>query len=394
MKEPSIIIVGGGFAGVKTARQLDRLGLKATLISSSDSFAYYPQMYHAALGGVRSESALPLADVLADTKVTVVKDTITKLDVQRQVVTGSGGAEYSYDELVLALGSVTNYFGIKGLEEFSYGVKSIGDAEEFKAHLHQLLVEEKRPDSHYVVVGAGPTGVELAGALPDYLRSIMRRHGIGSHEVKINLVEASDRVLPRSAPAVSARAARRLAGLGITIMTGTQVTAETADALQVKGSSIASKTVVWTAGVANNPFFAANAQNFELNKAGRVVVNEFLQAKPNVWVGGDNAVTQYGGLAETAVHDGAYIARQIARRAGGQTLEPYRPKRPITVIPVGEHWAAVSYGQVNFYGWPGWAARRLGDLMGYADIERWPAALRNWLQDRRRQDNCSICDQR
>ena len=392
MKKPNILVAGAGFAGVKTARELDKRGFAVTLISRDDNFEYFPQMYHAATGGVRSESALPLGEVLAGTKVKVVRDELVKLDKKSKKITGKDGAEYSYDELVLALGSVTNYFGIQGLPEFSYGVKSIKDAEEFKAHLHQLLVEEGRPDTHYVVIGAGPTGVELAGALPDYLRSIMRRHGIKTHDAKIDLVEAAPRVLPRSAEAVSARVLGRLAKLGVNVMTGVQVKGETADALQMEGQALPSKTVVWTAGVANNPFFAANADAFELNKGGRVVVNEYLQADPHIWVLGDNAVTEYAGLAETAVHNGVYAADQIACQAKGLPLTKYRPKRPISVIPVGEHWAVVSYGQLNWYGWIGWVMRRLGDLVGYADIESWPMAVKNWLSDRKRQDNCPICD--
>lgn len=392
MKQPSIIIAGGGFAGVKAARELDRRGLAVTLISRDQNFEYYPQMYHAATGGIHSESALPLGEILADTKITVVHDELVSLDPEQHTVTGQGGAAYHYDELVLALGSVTNYFGIQGLEQFSYGIKSIRDAEEFKAHLHQLLVDEKRPDSHYVVIGAGPTGVELAGALPDYLRSIMRRHGIKTHDVKIDLVEASPRVLPRSSEAVSKRVETRLKSLGVNVMTGVQVKGETAEGLQMGDKALPSKTVVWTAGVANNPFFAANAKAFELNKGGRVVVNEYLQAAPHVWVLGDNAVTQYAGLAETAVHDGQYAAAQIVRQLRGAALEKYRPKRPITVIPVGERWAVVSYGELNWYGWIGWLMRRAADLIGYADIEDWPRAVRNWLSDRRRQDNCPVCD--
>jgi NADH dehydrogenase len=392
MKKPNIIIAGGGFAGIKTARELDKRGFPVTLISRDDHFEYFPQMYHAATGGVRSESALPLSEVLAGTKVKVIQDELANLDKAAKTVTGRNGAVYSYDELVIALGSVTNYFGIQGLQEFSYGVKSIKDAEEFKAHLHQLLVDEGRPDTHYVVIGAGPTGVELAGALPDYLRSIMHHHGIKTHDAIIDLIEAAPRVLPRSSEAVSAKVAKRLKSLGVNVMTGVQVKGETADSLQVEGQALPSKTVVWTAGVANNPFFGANAAAFELNKGNRVVVNEYLQSDPHIWVLGDNAVTQYAGLAETAIHNGQYAARQIARQANGNSLEKYRPKRPISVIPVGERWAVVSYGELNWYGWGGWVMRRLGDLVGYADIESWPMAIRNWLSDRKRQDNCPLCD--
>ena len=391
-RRAKIVIVGGGFAGVRAARRLAKQPqLDITLISSDNSFAYYPQLYHSATGGSRSESSIPLTELLAGKRVQIVHDIVTKFDPDHNSVTTAAGASYAFDELILALGSVTNYFGIEGLKEFSYDIKSISGAERFKQHLHRQLVEDKKTDLNYVVVGAGPTGTELAAALGPYLHRITRLHGLTRPKYKIDLVEAAPRVLPRSPEAVSARVKRQLESQGVTVMTGQTVKAETAAALQLGGQSLATKTVVWTAGVSNNPFFKANADCFTLNERGKVQVDEHLLARPHVYVLGDNAATQYSGLAQTALYDADFAADDIVRQLHGWPRRKYLPKAPISVIPVGERWASAEWGPVKLYGYPGFILRRLADLVGYADVESWPKALKLWLQDSRHEDLCPIC---
>jgi NADH:ubiquinone reductase (H+-translocating) len=390
LKPKKILVIGGGFGGIRAAVRLSKhKEFEVTLISANDTFAYYPQLYHAATGGVRSESALPLSEVLAGTRVTFMQDTITKLDPESQTV-ASLTTTYLYDELILALGSVTNYFGIKGLPEYSYDIKTIEGAERFKKHLHDELLDHK-PDLNYVVVGGGPTGVELAAALVAYQHRIVRLHGITKPKYNIQLVEAAPRILPRSPEAISARVHRQLQSLGITVLTGAVVQGETAKTLQLQGKSIATRSVVWTAGMANNPFFKANAQLFKLAKNGKVEVDEYLQSHPHVYVIGDNAATQYSGMAQTAIYDADVVTLNLIRSFYDQPQLPYHPKAPISVIPAGEYWAAVQWGRLHLYGYIGYILRRLADLIAYADIETWPKALRVWFQDFRREDNCQIC---
>jgi len=389
--QTNVVIVGGGFAGVRAARKLaPHRELAVTLISAEPTFSYYPQLYHSATGGSRSESALPLTGLLAGLPVKLAHDTIATIDPAARTV-ASAGATYAYDQLILALGSVTNYFGIQGLPEFSYDIKSPAGAERFKRHLHKQLVDEQRPDLNYVVVGAGPTGVELSAALGSYLHYITKKHHLNAPKYSIDLVEAAPRILPRSAEATSARVARQLGRLGVNIMTAQTVQAETADALQLAGQSLATKTVVWTAGIANNPFFKANETHFTLSKNGHVEVDAHLQAGPDVYVLGDNAVTQYAGLAETAVQNADYAAADLLAAVHHGPRRPFQPALPTSVIPVGEHWAVAERGSLRLYGFPGYVLRRLGDLVGYADIESWPKALSVWLADGRREDDCPIC---
>ncbi len=389
--QTKVVIVGGGFAGVRAARKLaPHRELAVTLISAEPTFSYYPQLYHSATGGSRSESALPLNELLAGLPVSLVHDTVATIDPAARIV-ASAGTSYTYDQLVLALGSVTNYFGIQGLPEFSYDIKSPSGAERFKRHLHKQLVDDKKPDLNYVVVGGGPTGVELAAALGSYLRYVTKKHGMSAPKYSIDLVEAAPRLLPRSSEATSAKVTSQLQHLGVNVMTAQTVQAETADALQLAGQSLATKTVVWTAGVANNPFFKTNAAHFTLSKNGHVEVDEHLQAGPNVYVLGDNAVTQYAGMAQTAIDNADFAAADLLRVVHSQPRSAYKPAAPASVIPVGEHWAVADWGVLHLNGFAGFMLRRAADLIGYADVESWSKALGVWLADGRREDDCPIC---
>lgn len=393
-QKKNVVIAGGGFAGVRLARRLaTRRDLHVTLVSDRDSFAYYPQLYHAATGGVRSEAAIPLSELFADSPVELVIDSVTSFDPKAKTVTTAGKQTLQYSYLAFGLGNVTNYFGISGLEEFAYGIKTIEAAERFKAHLHRELIERKRTEAHYVVVGAGPTGVELAGALSGYLQRIAKTHGIAKPNYRIDLVEAAPRVMPRSSEAVSAQVQRRLERLGITVMTGAVVEGETAATLKLKGETLTTQTVVWTAGVATNPFYKQNETHFTLGKGNHVQVDDYLQAANGIYVMGDNAATPYSGLAQTAVHDADFVAADIGRRLDHQLRPVYKPKRPVGVTPVGHGWAVVEWGKLYFAGYPGWLTRRAADLVAYHDIEPVPAALKTWLQEPRRDDDCAICTQ-
>jgi NADH dehydrogenase len=391
-RKPQLVIVGAGFGGVRLARKLQgRSDLDVTLISSSDHFAYYPQLYHTASGGARTESYIPLTNMVDPDELKLVKDTITKLDPEAKTVTGTFGTAYQYDELVLALGAVTNYFGIQGLEEYAYNIKSISGAEKFKRHLHQDLIDDMKPDVNFVVVGGGPTGVELVAALPDYLRRITHLHRVPTPKYSIKLIEAAPRLLPRSTEHMSAVVQHRLEELGVEVMTGQTVKAETATALELAGEKITTQTVVWTAGVANHPFFKDHASLFTLAKNGKVEVNEHLEGRPGVRVIGDNASTQYSGMAQTALHDADYVAADIVRALQRRSRPAYKPKAPIAVTPVGPYWAAAQWGEFEIYGLAGFGLRRAADLIGYADLESWPRAFLLWLDDNRRQDDCTIC---
>lgn len=387
-----ILIVGGGFAGVRVARQLARRrDLQITLVSQDTYFAYYPQLYHAATGGSRSGVSIPLIELLGGSKIRIVQDKAMALDTKSCTLIGTSGTIYYYDELVLALGSITNYFGIAGLKNFAYDIKTIAGAEAFKEHLHHELVERHKPEIHYIIIGGGATGVELSAALGEYLRRIIKLHGIKKPKYSVELIEAAPRILPHSSARYARKVEQRLAKLGVKVITGSSVVGETAEGLQMKGKTIETQTVVWTSGVANNPFFADNASQFELAKNGRIVVNDHMESSPHVYVIGDNADSQYAGLAETAINDGNFVARDIQRKSHGSSRPAYRQKAPASVIPVGSNWAAAKVGPFTFYGYAGWLIRRLADLIAYRDIESTSRALRVWLGETTHEDDCATC---
>lgn len=390
MAKEKVLVVGGGFGGVKAA--LDLCGdarFRVTLISDDSDLRYYPSLYHTATGARRANSSIPLSSIFNNKAVNFVQASAKTIDRKAKTLTTADGKTYQYDVLILALGVVTNYFGISGLAEYSYSIKSQSEAERFKKHLHEQLTAQHRPDLNYVIVGGGPTGIELAGALPSYLKRIMRYHGLEPRKVHVDLIEAAPRLLPQLPRDASRMVRRQLKRLGVRLYTGSTVQGMKADELTVNGKPIRSHTVVWTAGVTNHPFFAEN--NFALMGRGKVAVNVYLQAEDNIFVIGDNANTPYSGSAQTALRDGAFVAKNLQRRIRHKNLKPYVPKKPVTVIPAGPHWAAVLWGGFRIYGWLGWVLREAADLIGYHDLEPWPQAARQFLTEFEYEDGCTVC---
>ncbi|HTE57832.1 MAG TPA: FAD-dependent oxidoreductase [Verrucomicrobiae bacterium] len=384
-------MVGGGFGGVKAALELakDRR-FHITLISSHSDFRIYGTLYHVATGGARRVSSIPLTEIFAGTKVKVVIDKVTALDRKaRAVITGSK-TSFGYDALVLSLGVTTNFFHIEGLEEFAYGIKTPDDAEKLKQHLHKQMVGDGRTDLNYVVVGGGPTGVELAGVLPSYIRKIAKSHGLKPQKVHVDLIEAAPRLLPRMPKDLSKKVKKHLQKIGITVRLNKAVQAQSADALMVDGKPIRSHTVIWTAGVTNNPFFSA--QEFQLTHTGKVRVDQYLQAEPGIYVIGDNADTPYTGMAQVAISDAKYVAKNLVRLADKKEPHPYHAKKPIYVMPAGPGWSAALWGNVRIYGRLGHFLRRMADYIAYHDYVPWQMALSRWTAEYDDEENCTTCD--
>jgi NADH dehydrogenase len=385
-----VLIVGGGFGGVKAALGLaEDPHFEVTLLSDDSELRYYPTLYHTATGGKRANSSIPYSRIFEDKKVAIVRGTAASLDRKAKTITTADGGVHQYDTLILGLGVVTNYFGIPGLPELSYNIKTQAGAERFKAHLHEQLITDNHPDYHYIIVGAGPTGIELAGALPSYVSQIMKNHGLKPKRVHIDLVEAGPRLLPRLPKDTSRAVRRQLKRLGINLYLSRVVQGQTADELTVSGKPLRSHTVIWTAGVTNNPFFADN--KFVLMGRGKVAVDVYLQSEPDIFVIGDNANTPFSGLAQTALRDGEFVAKNLRRRAAGKSLISYKAKQPVSVIPAGPRWAAVVWGKVRLYGWLGYAMREAADIVGFHDLEPWDRAAKQWLTGFETQDNCPTC---
>lgn len=392
MKKNHIVIIGGGFGGVKAALELvTDPRFQVTLISTHKDFHIYGTLYRVVTGGSMKIASVPLSEIFAGKNIDIVIDKAVKLNRNARSITTKGGQVLHYDALICALGVGTNYFGIKGLEEFSFGIKTPAEAEDLKSHLHRQLIEkEKEADLNYIIVGGGPTGVELAGALPSYIRKISKQHGLPRREVRIELIEASPRILPQMPRDISLTVKRHLRKQGVRVMTQKAVQAQTADSLLVNGRPIKSQTVIWTAGTTNNPFFAA--QNFQLAANHKVRVNHFLQTEPDIYVIGDNADTPYSGMAQTALSDGKFVAENLKRITDGEDPHPYHARKPIYVMPAGPRWAAVLWGTFRIYGVLGWWLRRAADFIAYHDYEPWYSAVQRWLADDGKEENCLTCE--
>lgn len=389
-EKTKVLILGGGFGGIKAALELsDNDHFAVTVVSDQKNFRYYPALYEMATGGNPTAASIPLSEIFTNKNLELIQDSAKKLDRESRKVECASGKEYDYDILVVALGVVTNYFGIKGLKKYSYGIKTLEEAQELRGHLHQLIEDEGRPDLSYVVVGGGATGVELAGALPSYLRHIMKKHGVPAKKINVDLVEAESRLMPRMPKTYSRTVQTRLRKLGVELRLNQKVEGETADRLMLGDQPILSQTVIWTAGVTNHPFCAAN--KFGLSPNGRAAVNELLQAEDDIYIIGDNADTQYSGLAQTALHDGIFVANNLQRLARGDRPLPYKPRRPIYVTPVGPRWAAVQWGRVRIYGQVGWLLREAADLVAYHDLQPWWPAYKHWVAANSHIETCKVC---
>lgn len=385
-----ITVVGGGFGGVKAALELSKnKKARVTLISDKPDFQYYPALYSTATGGSRMQSWVPLGEIFADREnVTIIQDTVTKLDKTKKIITTAAGKKHEYQKLVLALGSVTTYFGIEGLDHYAYGIKSADEITRLKQHLLQDFSKPHGADTHFLIIGAGPTGVELASSLGEYLKHLKRKFGTKQSRVSISIIEAAPRVLPRMSEAASAKVLARLKRLGIHVELNKKVEAETADSLIVSGRPIKSHTVIWTSGVANSPFFKANDSQFKLAPNGRVLVDKYLRASKDIYVIGDNAVNPFGGLAQVAIKDGHFAARHILKKSH----KKYVPKQQPVVVPVGKHWAIFEYKGLRFGGWAGALIRQAADFVGYKDILSFKKALRTWLAQDEREEDIIIAD--
>jgi NADH dehydrogenase len=391
-KKQQIVILGGGFGGIKAALELaGHENFEVNLISDQDSFRYYPTLYKMATGAKIAGSSISLAEIFENKGVNVIKDKAKVLDRRLKRVRGASGKSYPYDILIVALGVVTNYFGIAGLAENSYGIKSQAEAAELKRHLHEQLLHPRKPELNYVVIGAGPTGVELAGSLPGYIRHIMKKHGMKEERrIHVDLIEAMPRLMPRMPKAYSRAVRKRLEEIGVELYLGKTVQAQEKDQLMVDGKPIKSHTVIWTAGVTNHPFLKEN--KFDMTKHGKAFVDQYLQVEKDVYVIGDNAETPYSGMAQTALHDGKFVADNLKRQAQGKKLKSYKPKKPIYVTPVGPGWAALLWNKTQVYGWMAWAMRDAADFIGFHDYEPWWESSQHWLALHQDEDACPVCD--
>lgn len=375
----NIVIVGGGFAGVKAALEISKQKIgNVTLISDENHFLHHATLYATATGKSYAESVVPLNELFAGNKsVTVIKDKVISLDHDRNLVVGTNKS-YEYDKLIIAIGSVTTYFGNQSIEQHAFGIKSLEEVKTFNEHIKDEIIRNRRLDKNYVIVGAGATGIELAGALHEYLERLSIVHQVHRPNIKITIVEAAPRILPRLSKTASRVVEKRLKSLGIKILLNHKVESLSDDFVTIDGKKVPSETVVWTSGVANNPFFKSHDSIFKLAPNGRVEVNQYLEGTRDVFVLGDNNTVKYSGMAWPALDQARFVAKHLTRVKHKQPLVAFRPVQPPSGIPVGSKWAYVEWHGVYAAGLTGHIIRRQMELYGYKQLLPRPIALAAW----------------
>jgi len=374
----NVVVVGGGFAGVKAALELSKRHVgKITLISDEPYFLHHATLYATATGRNAAESVILLKDIFAaHPSVTVVHDTVSSIDPKRKLVI-AGKKHYAYDEAILALGSVTTFFGIDGMAQHAFGIKSMDEIKRFKDHIHTELVEKKL-DKEYFVIGAGPTGVELAAALQEYLHYLKATYRLKGTKTRVTIVEAAPRIVPRASATAARIISKRLRKLGIRVMVNHKVGALNDSFITIEGKQIPTTTAIWTSGVANNPFFSAHASTFHLAPNGRVNVDPFLQALPHVFVVGDSNTVAFSGMAWPALYQAAYVAKLLSRRQARRPFHAFRPHSVMSGMPVGEKWGYVEWMGIYVAGWTGFIVRRWMELYSYRQLLSMQKAVAVW----------------
>lgn len=294
-----ILILGGGYGGLLSALSArEHFGVndaKITLVNRFPTHQIITELHRLAAGNISEKAvALPLDKLLRDANVDLRIGTVKEIKPDERAVSLEDGSKFSYDMLVVALGSETAFFGIPGLQEHSFILKSVNDANRLRAHVESRIAEysktKNKADATIVVGGGGLTGVELVGEYADMKGELAHKYGISPDEITLYCVEAAPSILPGFPPELVDRATTSLQKRGVTFLTGLPITKMDGTTVELKdGSTFETSTLVWTGGVQGNSV-VANC-GIEVNR-GRAVVNEFLQSTshPDVFLAGDSAV--------------------------------------------------------------------------------------------------------
>ncbi len=374
-----VVIIGGGFAGLYAAQALRGESLDITLIDRRNFHLFQPLLYQVATGGLSpGEIAAPLRVVLNHQKnAKVLLGEVVDIDVGAREVVLADQTRYPYDTLVVAAGATHHYFGHPEWEKDAPGLKTVEDATEIRTRI--LLAFERAEKTEdpalraalltFVVVGGGPTGVELAGALGEISRDTLKAdfRSINPAEARIFLVEGNDRLLTAYSEDLSAAAERSLIQLGVRTKAGARVTGIDADGVTMQTAAgvthIAAKTVLWAAGVQASPLgkILADHTGVPLDNSGRVSVDNFLSipGHPEIIVVGDLArVMQDGqqvpGVAPAAMQQGRFAAKLIAARSRGQSPAPFHYHDKGSLATIGRNRAVAMIGKLHFTGYPAW----------------------------------------
>ena len=400
-----VVIIGGGFGGLYVAKALGRAPVAVTVVDRRNFHLFQPLLYQVATGGLSpGEIASPLRVVLRNHRNTeVLLGEAIDLDVtNRRVILRDG--EVPYDELIIATGATHHYFGNDQWEAVAPGLKTIENATEIRSRLlfaferaeREENPEERRAWLNFVIVGGGPTGVELAGALGEIANDTLRHdfRKINPREAFIVLVEGEPRVLPTFPPDLSAKAESQLISLGVCPRTNAKVTQIDVDGVTISvgghDERIAAHTVLWAAGVRASRMGKVLAERAAapLDRAGRVLVEPDLTVPghPEIFVIGDLAAFMHQGgkmlpgVAPVAMQQGRYVARLIRDRAAGRaTPAPFHYFNKGNLATIGRNKAVAEFGKVHIAGFPAWFTWVFVHLMYLVEFDNRLLVFVEWV---------------
>ncbi len=370
---PEVVIVGGGFAGLYTARALRGAPVHVTIADRRNHHLFQPLLYQVATAALNpADIAAPIRSVFRGwPNVSVVLAEAVGIDLAAKKLLLADG-ELPYDYLVLATGATHSYFGHDEWARFAPGLKSIEDALDIRRRVllayemaeREEDLERRREWMTFVIIGGGPTGVELAGALAEISRQALSREfqHIDPTQARIILIESVPRVLPPYPEDLSAKARSQLERLGVEVRTGARVTGVDANGVLLGPERILARTAIWAAGVAAAPL--ARTLGAPLDRAGRVVVDPTLAVpgRDDVYVIGDLAAVQQDGkpvpgVAPAAIQMGRHVARNIRRALAGQLRQPFRYRDKGSFATIGRGKAVGEMlGGLKLWGFPAWVA--------------------------------------
>ncbi|TWU27448.1 NAD(P)/FAD-dependent oxidoreductase [Bythopirellula polymerisocia] len=402
-RRPQVVIIGGGFGGFSAARGLRRAPVDVTLIDRRNFHLFQPLLYQVATGGLSPANiAAPLRGLLGkQANCQVLMEEVTDIDAERRAVCLASG-DLNYDTLVVAAGARHSYFGHPEWESLAPGLKTVEDATEIRRRLLSAfeaaeLTEDatrRRSLLNFVIVGAGPTGVELAGSLAEIARHSLKEdfHRINPSDARILLIEGGERVLLAYPPDLSKKCQLALEKLGVTVRTNSMVEQITDSTVTIKTDNgeetIPTKTVLWAAGVEASPLakILATATGAELDRAGRITVEADLSlpGHPEILVLGDMAKChdQSGnplpGVAPVAISQGKYAAKLIRERLKNRPTTDYQYRHLGSLATIGRSAAVGEIGRFHFSGLFAWILWLVIHLMKIVTFRNRLLVLMQW----------------